>query len=117
MKFMLLIYGNEAEMGSMTPEVGKARQAAYMAYTEALIQSGVLVSSNRLQPTKTATSVRIKDDKTQVLNGPYAESREQLAGYYLIDVPDMDTAISWASRCPGAGHGTMEVRPLWEMPG
>jgi hypothetical protein len=59
--------------------------------------------------------VRVANGKTQILNGPYAETREQLGGYYLIDVPDLDTALSWASRCPGASHGTMEVRPIWTM--
>jgi len=59
--------------------------------------------------------VRIQDGKTKVLNGPYAEAKEQLGGYYLIDVPDMDSALSWAARCPGANYGTVEVRPIWQM--
>jgi hypothetical protein len=59
--------------------------------------------------------VRIQDGKTKVLNGPYAEAKEQLGGYYLIDVPDMDSALSWAARCPGANYGTVEVRPIWPM--
>jgi hypothetical protein len=59
--------------------------------------------------------VRITSGKTEVLNGPYAETREQLGGYYLIDVPDLDAAMSWASRCPGAAHGSVEVRPVWSM--
>jgi hypothetical protein len=86
-----------------------------MAYTEAVKSAGVLVGSNRLRPTNTATTVRLADGKTQVLNGPYAETREQLGGYYLIDVPDLDAALSWAARCPGAEYGTIEVRPVWEM--
>ena len=88
---------------------------AFMAYTEAVKSAGVLVGSNRLRPTNTATTVRLVDGKTQVLNGPYAETREQLGGYYLIDVPDLDAALSWAARCPGAEYGTIEVRPVWEM--
>ena len=59
--------------------------------------------------------MRIREGKTNVVNGPYAEAKEQLAGYYLIDVPDMDSALSWAARCPGASAGTVEVRPLWVM--
>jgi hypothetical protein len=90
--------------------------AAYMAYTEALKKAGVWVGSNRLQPIGTATTVRVTDGKSQVLDGPYIDSKEQLGGYYLIDVPDLDSAISWAARCPGAGHGTIEVRPVWAMP-
>ena len=64
---------------------------------------------------QTATSVRVADGKTNVLDGPYADTKEQLGGYYMIDVPDMDAAISWAARCPGASTGTMEVRPIWPM--
>jgi hypothetical protein len=89
--------------------------AAYMAYTEALKKAGAHISSNRLQPVGTATTVRTTNGKQQVLDGPYVESKEQLGGYYLIDVADLDAALSWASRCPGAGHGTVEVRPIWSM--
>ena len=89
--------------------------AAYGAYTEAMGKAGVLVGGNRLRPTTVATTVRVADGKSQVLNGPYAEIKEQLGGYFLIDVPDLDAALSWAARCPGASHGTMEVRPIWSM--
>jgi hypothetical protein len=88
---------------------------AYTAYTEALKKAGVYVGSNRLQPVSAATTVRVANGKSQVLNGPYAESKEQLGGYFLIDVPDLDAAISWAARCPAAGHGVVEVRPIWDM--
>jgi hypothetical protein len=77
--------------------------------------AGVMVGSNRLKPSGSASTVRIADGKTKVLDGPYAETKEQLGGYYLIEVPDLDTALSWAARCPGASHGTMEVRPVWTM--
>ncbi|HVH81710.1 MAG TPA: YciI family protein, partial [Stellaceae bacterium] len=76
---------------------------------------GVLVGSNRLRPTSDATTVRVADGKSQVLNGPYAETREQLGGYYLIDVPDLDAALSWAARCPAVEYGAVEVRPIWVM--
>jgi hypothetical protein len=68
-----------------------------------------------LQPSSTATTVRVKSGKTEVLNGPYAETKEQLGGYYIIDVPDLDAALSWAARCPGASVGTIEVRPIMAM--
>jgi hypothetical protein len=68
-----------------------------------------------LQPTSTATTVRITNGKSQVLDGPYVDTKEQLGGYFLIDAPDLDSAISWAARCPAAGHGVVEVRPIWEM--
>jgi hypothetical protein len=78
-------------------------------------KAGILVSSDRLRPAASATTVRVADGKTQVLNGPYAETKEQLGGYYLIDVPDLDAALSWAARCPGASYGSVEVRPVWQM--
>jgi len=68
-----------------------------------------------LKPSEATTSVRTVNGKTQVLNGPYAETKEQLGGYFMIEAPDLDAAISWASRCPGATHGTVEVRPIWTM--
>jgi hypothetical protein len=86
-----------------------------MAYGEALKKAGAIVGSNRLQPTSTATTVRITNGKSQVLDGPYVDTKEQLGGYFLIDAPDLDSAISWAARCPAAGHGVVEVRPIWEM--
>jgi hypothetical protein len=89
--------------------------AAYGAFSEALTKAGVLKGSNRLQPSSATTTVRVVDGKSQVLDGPYADSKEQLGGYYLIDVPDLDAAISWAARCPGASHGVVEVRPIWSM--
>jgi len=115
MQYLLMIYGEEAAMQNRSQEdIGRV-VGAFMAYTEAVKSAGVLVGSNRLRPTNTATTVRLADGKTQVLNGPYAETREQLGGYYLIDVPDLDAALSWAARCPGAEYGTIEVRPVWEM--
>jgi hypothetical protein len=90
--------------------------AAYTAYTQALAQAGVMRAAERLRPTTEATTVRVKDGKTNVLDGPYADTKEQLGGFYLIDAPDLDAALAWAARCPGASMGTMEVRPIWTMP-
>ena len=115
MKYMLLIYADEATFKTAAPADVGQMIAAYVAYTEALTKAGVLVSSERLQPAASATTVRMGKGKTEVLNGPYAETKEQLGGYYLIDVADLDAALSWASRCPGASHGSMEVRPAWAM--
>jgi hypothetical protein len=89
--------------------------AAYAAYTEAMQKAGVIRGGERLRPTSEATTVRVKNGKTDVLDGPYADTKEQLGGFYLIDVPDLDAALSWAARCPGASTGTMEVRPIWPM--
>jgi hypothetical protein len=115
MQYMLLIHSSEAAMQSMPKDAIGKMHAAYMAYTDAITQAGVVVNSNRLCPTSATTTVRVTDGKTQVLDGPYAETKEQLAGYYLIDVPDLDAALSWAARCPGASAGAIEVRPIWVM--
>jgi len=112
---MLLIYGNEAGMLSASQEAVGQMMAAYGAYTEAMKKAGVMVGADRLQPTASATTVRVANGKTTVLDGPYAETKEQLGGYYIVDVPDLDAALSWAARCPGASHGAVEVRPIWTM--
>lgn len=115
MQYLLLIYGNEAGMQAASTEQIGQMSAAYGAYTEAMKKAGVIVGGERLRPSTSATTVRIADGKTKVLNGPYAEAKEQLGGYYMIDVPDLDSALSWAARCPGASHGVIEVRPIWPM--
>jgi hypothetical protein len=115
MKYLLMIYADEKQWGGMTSEQQAQGMAAYGAYTEALNGAGVRLGSNRLRDTDTATTVRIVNGETKVLDGPYAEAKEQLGGYFLIDVPDLDSALSWAARCPGASHGTIEVRPVWEI--
>jgi hypothetical protein len=115
MKYMLLIYSNEAEIGRMSKAEGEQTLAAYGAYVEALKKAGADAGMDRLQRTSTATTVRVVDGKTKVLNGPYAETKEQFGGYFIVDVPDLDAAISWAARCPGASHGVIEVRPIWSM--
>jgi hypothetical protein len=115
MKYMLLIYNDEERVRATPKEDINKMLPAYAAYTEALKNAGILLGGDRLQFTSNATTVRIQDGKTKVLNGPYAEAKEQLGGYYIIDVPDMDSALSWATRCPGANFGTIEVRPIWAM--
>ena len=115
MQYLLLLYANEGGWSNMTKAEQEQGMAAYAAYTDALKKAGVLAGSNRLQPISSATTVRIVDGKSQVLDGPYAETKEQLGGYYMIDVPDLDAALSWASRCPGASHGSIEVRPIWPL--
>ena len=115
MQYMLLIYSDESAMQSASASQAAEMMAAYGAYAEALRKAGALVSADRLKPTATATTVRLSSGKTEVLNGPYAETREQLGGYYLIEAADLDAALSWAARCPGASHGSVEVRPVWPM--
>jgi len=115
MKYILLIYANEAGLEAASKKDVEQMNAAYGAYTEALQKAGVIAGGDRLRPATTATTVRVAGGKTNVLNGPYAETKEQLGGFYMIDVPDMDAALAWAARCPGASHGAVEVRPIWPM--
>ncbi len=115
MQYVLLIYADESRL-----DVSKASEHAgispeYGAYMEALKKAGVIRGGDRLRPATSATTVRVSNGKSQVLNGPYAETKEQLGGYFIIDVPDLDDALTWAARCPGASHGTIEVRPIWSM--
>jgi len=115
MKYMLMIYRDEAAFKAAPKTAAEQTTAAYFAYGEALKQAGVLVAADRLDWSSAASTVRVANGKTQVLDGPYAETKEQLGGFFMIDVPDLDAALTWAARCPGASHGVMEVRPLWAM--
>jgi hypothetical protein len=117
MEYVLLLHEDETRWNRMTEEEAGREMGAYVAYTNALRESGAFREGNPLKPTPTATLVRVTaDGKTSVLDGPYAETKEQLGGYYVIDVPDLDAAISWAARCPCASGGTVEVRPVMPMP-
>lgn len=113
MQYILMAYVDESGWTELSPAQQEQGMAAYTAYTEALVKAKVLVGSNRLGPSAAATTVRETNGKTQVLDGPYAETKEQLGGYFIIDVDDLDTAISWAARCPASNHGVVEVRALW----
>jgi hypothetical protein len=113
MQYLLLLYADETRWPHMSAAEREAAMAEYGAYRQALAKAGALVSASRLRPTSATTTVRIEGDRTQVLDGPYAEVKEQLGGFFLIDVPDLDAAIAWAGRCPAARHGSIEVRPLW----
>lgn len=115
MQYLFLIYGKEGVWDTMTKEQQEQGMAAFMAYTQALKNEGVYVGSNRLQNVATATTVRVANGKSQVLDGPYADTKEQLGGYYLVEVPDLDAALAWAARCPAASFGSVEVRPVWPV--
>ncbi len=116
MKYMLLLYSAD----NAGPEMGSPEQAAEMqawfAYTEALVSAGALVAGDPLQGTDTATTVRVREGQLSVTDGPFAETKEMLGGYYLIDVPDLDAALEWAAKVPLAPYGSVEVRPLMELP-
>ena len=113
MQYMLLIYDNENN--KLPPDERNKLFQEYGAFTQGITKSGNFNAGAPLQPTSTATTVRVRNGKTLTVDGPFAETKEQLGGYYLIDVPDQDAALSWAARCPGARHGTIEVRPIWVM--
>jgi hypothetical protein len=115
MEYMLMIHADPAGLQALRDAERSTALAAYGAYTAALQQAGVLRTGNRLRNADTATTVRLRDGKTEVLDGPFIETKEQLGGYYVIEVPDLDAALSWAARCPGASHGAVEVRPVWPM--
>lgn len=117
MKYMLLIMGNEATMNTAPTVADTGMSAEFGAYHEALVKSGAYIGGERLKPTREAKSVRVRDRKAVILDGPYAETQEQLGGYYIIDVPDMETAVEWAKKCPSARGGTVEVRPIWPTRG
>jgi hypothetical protein len=113
MQYLLMIYQNEAEYGKMDAATGKKMVEEYGAFTQSIIQSGNFKAGDRLQPIATATTVRVRDGKTLTTDGPFAETREQLGGYYLIEAKDLDAALAIAARIPGARTGSIEVRPIW----
>jgi hypothetical protein len=119
MQYMLLIYGDESSWDSRSDQERGQIFQAYGAFTEELRQSGSMVAGDALQPTQTATTVRVQDGETLTTDGPFAETKEQLGGYYLIEADSLDEAIEWAAKVPGARHGSVEVRPVmvFEEPG
>jgi hypothetical protein len=114
MKYILMDYVNESGWPILTDAEKDHWLGAYIAYVEAMKKAGVLKGSAGLQNTSAATTVRVVNGKTQVLDGPYADSKEQLGGFHIVDVADLDAALSWAARCPTALHGVVEVRPIME---
>jgi hypothetical protein len=112
MQYLLLIYRNDAEYVKMGPAERKEMSAEYGAFTQSIIQSGHFKAGDGLQPTSTANTVRVRDGKTLTTDGPFAETREQLGGYYLVEAKDLDTALGIAARIPGARIGSIEVRPV-----
>jgi len=114
MKYILMDYVTEAGWPQLADADKVHWLGAYMAYVDAMKQAGVLVQGVGLCPTSTATTVRTADGRMQVLDGPYADTKEQLGGFHIIEVPGLDAAISWAARCPTSLHGVVEVRPLMD---
>lgn len=111
MKYMLLMYATESA-GPSTPEEYQAAAQAWYGFNESAKAAGVWLSNNGLTPVADATSVKLREGKTLVVDGPFAETHEQLGGYYVLDCKDLDEAIAWAAKIPTAAYGTIEVRPL-----
>jgi hypothetical protein len=118
MQYMILIYGDEKNFALMAsnPEAQQQMYAAFRQYGVDMREAGVLRGGAELKPTSTATTVRVKNGKTVTSDGPFAETKEQLGGYYTIDVPNLDEAVKWAARCPAAQGGSIEVRPVGLTP-
>ncbi len=116
MQYMLLIYDSEEKWARMSDGERQALYAAYGAYTNELRDKGVLVAGDQLQPVASASVVRVKQDEQVVTDGPFAETKEQLGGYYLIEVDSADEAIAWAAKIPSARTGSIEVRPIVQIP-
>lgn len=111
MKYIILIYGDEQRWTSMTPEAGQDIMDQYNKYSADLAAAGVLRGGDELKPTFTATTVRVRSGQSHNTDGPFAETKEQLGGYYIIETASLDEAIAWAAKCPGALDGSVEVRP------
>jgi hypothetical protein len=112
MHYLLTIYIDESGFAESTPEQAQEMTTAYLAVTEEMKAAGAFIGGDGLQPTSTATTVTVRDGETIVTDGPFAETREQLGGYYLLDCKDLDEAIGWAARIPGSHSGSVEVRPV-----
>ena len=112
MKYILLIYGEEGEWESMSAEEKQKVYEAHGAYTEAMEKAGVMRGGYELKPVATATTIRFDGGKAVTLDGPFAETKEQLGGYYLIEVDNLEQALEWAAKMPGMDSGAVEVRPL-----
>jgi len=115
MQYLLLIYTDETKAPAPGSPATAALMKDYAEFTRGIMESGNYKGGNALQPVTTATAVRVRDCKTLLTDGPFAETAEQLGGYYLIDAPNLDDAIAIAARIPGARRGTVEVRPVWSM--
>ena len=115
MRYLLMICTEEKAMFDATPAQAEASTAGYMAFQEEAAKRGVLLGGERLRPTTDATTVRVRDGEVLTSDGPFAETKEQVGGYYMVDCKDLDEAIEVAAKIPGASVGSIEVRPIWEM--
>ena len=115
MKYLLMIYSDEKVWAAFPPEQQQVEYKRYTEYSEWLGEQGLYVAGDALASTEQATTVQLRDGKTATTDGPFAETKEQLGGYYIVEAENLDRAIEAAARCPGAEYGTIEVRPIVEM--
>ncbi len=115
MRYLMMICSDESAVQDMTPAAGEAMMGEYFAFQEEMASRGVLQGGERLQPTSDATTVRSRDGEVLTTDGPFAETKEQIGGYYMVDCKDLDEAIEVAAKIPAARLGSIEVRPIWEM--
>src|SRR3974390_3138405 len=115
MNYLLLIYSKEADLAALSDSDRNKLSNEYMEFTKSIVQAGHFKAGDRLRPASTASTVRVRDGKTAIIDGPFAETREQLGGYYLIEAKNLDEATGIAARVPGARHGSIEVRPVWPL--
>lgn len=115
MRYICLIYDSEAEYATIPEAEQEAEMAAYFSYSEAVNRAGIDRGGDALMPTSMATTVRVRDGKIVTTDGPFAETKEQLGGFYILECANLDEAIEWAAKIPGAAHGSVEVRPVMEF--
>jgi len=115
MRYAMLICTDESAMAAASPEEDPASMGGYMAFGEEMTSRGVLQGGERLRPTSDATTVQVRDGEVITADGPFAETKEQMGGFYLVDCKDLDEAVEIAARIPGAHVGSIEVRPIWDM--
>ena len=117
MKYLLMIYAPEVDQATVPAEQVRQVAADYERFTQEIVRRGVMLGGEALQPTTTATTVRVQKGGTVITDGPFAETKEALTGFYLVDVDDIDEALELAAKIPGANWGSIEVRPIWDVPG
>jgi hypothetical protein len=115
MQYLLMIYTNEREMAALGEAALTALSEEYAQFTKSIVQAGNFKAGDRLRPAPTASTVRVRNGKPVITDGPFAETREQLGGYYLVEAKNLDEALALAARIPGARHGSIEVRPIWVL--
>ncbi|MCB8979714.1 MAG: YciI family protein [Ardenticatenaceae bacterium] len=115
MQYLLMIYTSEQQDAQRSPAEQEANMGEYFAFTNEVRQAGVMVAGEALHPTTSATTVRVRNGQISSTDGPFAETKEQLGGYYLLNCENLDEAIQWAAKIPGARDGSIEIRPIWEF--